>query len=149
MGINWKEYAAAGLFDEMIDQNNRPRPVAKALAKYLETLETKELERLQASADLTIKEMGITFTVYNDGGGSIDRQWPFDIIPRVMSKREWDRIDAGLKQRVRALNMFIDDIYHDQKIVKDKVFPGELLKKSKNFRKQCVGMNPKFGVWAH
>ena len=149
MGINWKEYAAAGLFDEMIDQKNKPRPVAKALAKYLETLDTKELQRLQASADLTIKEMGITFTVYNEGGGSIDRQWPFDIIPRVMGKREWDRIDAGLKQRVRALNMFIDDIYHDQKIVKDKVFPGDLLTKSKNFRKQCVGMNPKFGVWAH
>lgn len=149
MGLNWKDYAAAGLFDEMIDEKNKPRSVAKALANYLQTLESKELERLQASADLTIKEMGITFTVYNDGGGSIDRQWPFDIIPRVMGKREWDRIDAGLKQRVRALNMFIDDIYHDQKIVKDKVFPGELLKKSKNFRKQCVGMNPKFGVWAH
>jgi uncharacterized circularly permuted ATP-grasp superfamily protein len=149
MGINWKEYQSAGLFDEMIGEKGKPRPVAKALARYLETLETKELLHLQASADLTIKEMGITFTVYNEGGGSIDRQWPFDIIPRVMSKREWERIDAGLKQRVRALNLFIDDIYHEQKIVKDKVFPGELLKKSKNFRKQCVGMNPKFGVWAH
>lgn len=149
MSINWKDYEAAGKFDEMIDQRGKPRPVAKALAKYLETLEGSELERLQASADLTIKEMGITFTVYNEGGGSIDRQWPFDIIPRVMGKKEWDVIDAGLKQRVRALNLFIDDIYHDQKIVKDKVFPGDLLKKSKNFRKQCVGMNPKFGVWAH
>src|SRR5690606_24841327 len=149
MSINWKEYQAAGLFDEMIDQRGKPRPVAKALARYLETLETSELERLQASADLTIKEMGITFTVDNESGGSIDRQWPFDIIPRVMAKKEWDIIDAGLKQRVRALNMFIDDIYHDQKIIKDKVFPGDLLKKSKNFRKQCVGMNPKFGVWAH
>jgi uncharacterized circularly permuted ATP-grasp superfamily protein len=149
MGINWKDYQCAGLFDEMIGQQGKPRAVAKALARYLETLEGKELEHLQASADLTIKEMGITFTVYNEGGGSIDRQWPFDIIPRVMSKREWTRIDAGLKQRVRALNLFIDDIYHDQKIVKDKVFPGELLKKSKNFRKQCIGMNPAFGVWAH
>jgi len=149
MGINWKDYQSAGLFDEMIGEKGKPRPVAKALARYLETLESKELQHLQASADLTIKEMGITFTVYNEGGGSIDRQWPFDIIPRVMSKREWERIDAGLKQRVRALNLFIDDIYHKQKIVKDKVFPGELLKKSKNFRKQCVGMNPAFGVWAH
>ncbi|HSB96554.1 MAG TPA: circularly permuted type 2 ATP-grasp protein [Spongiibacteraceae bacterium] len=149
MGINWKDYQSAGLFDEMIGDKGKPRPVAKALARYLETLESKELLHLQASADLTIKEMGITFTVYNEGGGSIDRQWPFDIIPRVMSKREWERIDAGLKQRVRALNLFIDDIYHKQKIVKDKVFPGELLKKSKNFRKQCVGMNPAFGVWAH
>jgi uncharacterized circularly permuted ATP-grasp superfamily protein len=149
MGINWKDYPSTGLFDEMIGNQGQPRPVARALARYLETLESKELQHLQASADLTIKEMGITFTVYNEAEGSIDRQWPFDIIPRVMSKREWERIDAGLKQRVRALNLFIDDIYHQQKIVKDKVFPGELLKKSKNFRKQCVGMNPAFGVWAH
>jgi uncharacterized circularly permuted ATP-grasp superfamily protein len=149
MGINWKDYQSKGLFDEMIGDKGQPRPVAKALARYLETLESRELQHLQASADLTIKEMGITFTVYNEAEGSIDRQWPFDIIPRVMSKREWERIDAGLKQRVRALNMFIDDIYHKQRIVKDKVFPGELLKKSKNFRKQCVGMNPAFGVWAH
>jgi uncharacterized circularly permuted ATP-grasp superfamily protein len=149
MGINWDDYDCAGLFDELIDERGKPRAVATALSRYLETLEDKELERLQASADLTIKEMGITFTVYNEGGGSIDRQWPFDIIPRVMSKREWDRIEAGLKQRVLALNKFIDDIYHDQKIIKDKVFPAELLKKSKNFRPQCVGMNPAHGVWAH
>ena len=149
MGVNWKDYKNAGLFDEMIDDKGKPRPVAKALANYIAALGDKELQNLQASADLAIKEMGITFTVYNESGGSIDRQWPFDILPRVMSKKEWDVIDAGLKQRVRALNMFIDDIYHDQKIVKDKIFPGELLKKSKNFRKQCVGVSPRFGVWAH
>ncbi len=149
MGINWKEYESGDLYDEMIDPRGRPRPVAKALAHYLSTLESSELERLQASADLAIKEMGITFTVYNEGGGSIDRQWPFDIIPRVMPKKEWDVIDAGLKQRVRALNLFIDDLYHDQKIVRDKVFPAELLRKSKNFRPECVGMSPRFGVWAH
>ncbi len=149
MGINLSDYQCAGLFDEMIGTDGKPRGVAAALSRYLETLPDKELDRLQASADLTIKEMGITFTVYNEGGGSIDRQWPFDIVPRVMPKREWDRIEAGLKQRVRALNKFIDDIYHDQKIIKDKVFPADLLNKSKNFRPQCVGMNPAHGVWAH
>lgn len=149
MGINWQDYDCAGLFDEMIAAADGPRPVARALADYLATLEDQELAQLQASADLAIKEMGITFTVYSEGGGSIDRQWPFDIIPRVMSKREWSRIDAGLRQRVRALNLFIDDIYHDQRIVRDGVFPGELLQHSKNFRPQCVGMSPAFGVWAH
>ena len=150
MGINWKEYPASDFFDELIDcKKGKPRPVAKKLADHLASLENFELDRLQQSADLAIKEMGITFTVYDQENGSIDRQWPFDIIPRVMAKKEWDRVDAGLKQRVQALNLFIDDIYHDQKIIKDGVFPAWVLEKSKNFREQCVGHSPPHKVWAH
>jgi uncharacterized circularly permuted ATP-grasp superfamily protein len=93
--------------------------------------------------------MGITFTVYSQQGGSIDRAWPFDIIPRIIAKGEWETIEAGLKQRAQALNLFIDDIYHEQRIVKDKIFPAEILAGSKNFREQCVGINPPLGVWAH
>ncbi|MEJ2576529.1 MAG: circularly permuted type 2 ATP-grasp protein [Gammaproteobacteria bacterium] len=93
--------------------------------------------------------MGITFTVYSEEEGTIDRTWPFDIIPRVIPASEWKRIEAGLKQRVRALNLFIDDLYHEQKIVADGVFPAEVLAESKNFRPQCVGVNPPHGVWAH
>ena len=91
---------------------------------------------------------GITFTVYSEAG-NIDRAWPFDIIPRVMSKKEWTRIEAGLKQRLTALNCFINDLYNEQRIVKDGVFPLEVLEGSKNFRAQCKGMTPRFGVWAH
>ncbi len=149
MGIKWKDYKYPNLYDEMIDEKGRPKSVAKVLAAHMAELEDAELERLKATAELSIKEMGITFTVYDQEGGSIDRQWPFDIIPRIMSRKEWDVVDAGLKQRVKALNMFIDDLYHDQKIVKDKVFPKELLSKSKNFRKQCIGMSPAHGIWAH
>ncbi|OZG74968.1 hypothetical protein BTA51_00775 [Hahella sp. CCB-MM4] len=149
MGIKWKDYKYPKLYDELIDEKGRPRSVAKVLAAHMAELEDAELERLKATAELSIKEMGITFTVYDQEGGSIDRQWPFDIIPRIMSRKEWDVVDAGLKQRVKALNMFIDDLYHDQKIVKDKVFPKELLSKSKNFRKQCIGMSPAHGIWAH
>lgn len=149
MGIRWENYECAGRYDEMLDERGRPRPVARALSDYLAGMEQAELEHLQASADLAIKEMGITFTVYDEGGGCIDRQWPFDIIPRVMPRREWNHIETGLKQRVRALNLFIDDIYRDQRIVKDGVFPAELLRHSKNFRPQCVGMRPAHGVWAH
>ncbi len=149
MGIKWKNYKYPELYDEMVDAKGQPRSVAKALAAHLAELEDAELERLKATAELAIKEMGITFTVYDQEGGSIDRQWPFDIIPRVTSRKEWDVVDAGLKQRVKALNMFIDDLYHDQKIVKDKVFPKELLAKSKNFRKQCIGVSPAHNVWAH
>lgn len=94
--------------------------------------------------------MGITFTVYNeDTGLGLDRVWPFDIIPRVISAREWTRIEQGLKQRVKALNCFIDDVYHEQNIIKDDIFPKEVLADSANFRKQCVGINPPLGVWTH
>ncbi|HVT36653.1 MAG TPA: circularly permuted type 2 ATP-grasp protein, partial [Nevskiaceae bacterium] len=92
--------------------------------------------------------MGITFTVYTEGQ-NVDRAWPFDLVPRVIEKREWQRTEAGLQQRVLALNHFIQDIYGAQKIVKDKVVPAEVLADSVNFRKQCVGMKPKHGVWAH
>jgi uncharacterized circularly permuted ATP-grasp superfamily protein len=88
---------------------------------------------------------GITFTVYSEAG-NIDRAWPFDVVPRIIDKSEWDRIEAGLKQRLKALNCFIDDIYHDKRIVKDGVFPAEVLADSKNFRAACVGANPPFGV---
>jgi uncharacterized circularly permuted ATP-grasp superfamily protein len=92
--------------------------------------------------------MGITFTVYSDGQ-NIDRAWPFDIIPRVVDGREWDRISLGLQQRLVALNRFIDDIYNDQNIVADGIFPADLLEASVNYRPQCRGIHPKFGVWAH
>jgi len=92
--------------------------------------------------------MGITFTVYSDGQ-NIDRAWPFDIIPRVIPGTEWDRISAGLAQRLRALNMFIDDLYNEQRVIADGVFPAELLAASANFRRQCCGVSPKLGVWAH
>jgi uncharacterized circularly permuted ATP-grasp superfamily protein len=93
--------------------------------------------------------MGITFTVYTEEDGTIDRNWPFDIVPRIIPTSEWDAIEAGLKQRVKALNLFINDLYHDQKIIKDGVFPAEVLADSKNFRPQCIGVTPELGIWAH
>jgi uncharacterized circularly permuted ATP-grasp superfamily protein len=93
--------------------------------------------------------MGITFTVYSEEEGSIDRNWPFDIIPRIIPSDEWQQIEKGLKQRVNALNYFINDIYHKQEIIKDGVFPSSLLDDSKNYRPQCEGINPPQGIWAH
>jgi len=92
--------------------------------------------------------MGITFTVYSDGQ-NIDRAWPFDVIPRLIDATEWRQVERGLVQRLRAINAFIDDIYNEQKVIADGVFPEELLAHSVNFRPQCRGVRPKFGVWAH
>jgi len=138
----------AGMWDELLDADGRPRPAAARLVDQLESLGTAELQQRQDLAELDIVGMGITFTVYSDGRG-IDRAWPFDIVPRVIGADEWRRTEAGLKQRLRALNLFIDDLYHDQRVVADGVFPAELLEHSVNFRPQCRGVSPKHGVWAH
>ncbi|HDP88908.1 MAG TPA: circularly permuted type 2 ATP-grasp protein [Thioalkalivibrio sp.] len=149
MTIRWGSYKVKGIYDELIRAAGRPRPESKSLADYLRGLSDREIEEYKAAAELAIHVMGITFTVYTEEDGAIDRAWPFDIIPRIIAKSEWDQVEAGLKQRVRALNLFIDDLYHEQRIVKDGVFPAELLKDSKNFRPQCMGIDPPNGIWAH
>jgi uncharacterized circularly permuted ATP-grasp superfamily protein len=149
MPTDWSQYPVEGIHDELVAAPGRPRPEAETLARRLTELDTAELAARQAAAELAIKEAGITFTVYSQEGGSIDRAWPLDIIPRVMSATEWARVEAGLKQRVLALNHFIDDVYHAQRMVKDGRFPAEILADSRNFRPQCVGVSPALGVWAH
>jgi uncharacterized circularly permuted ATP-grasp superfamily protein len=92
--------------------------------------------------------MGITFTVYSEGQ-NIDRAWPFDIVPRTLERSEWAGIEAGLKQRLRALNHFIDDVYHEQRMVKAGRFPRDILESSKNYLAACAGAKPAHGVWAN
>jgi len=149
MGIDWKSYQLGQAYDELVQRAGRSRSHAKNLVRHLASMDEEDLAARQAAAELAIKEMGVTFTVYTEEEGTIDRTWPFDIIPRIIAKAEWDRVEAGLKQRVRALNLFIDDLYHDQKIVEDGVFPAEVLAESQNFREQCVGVDPPLGIWAH
>jgi uncharacterized circularly permuted ATP-grasp superfamily protein len=148
MSIELHNYPQQGVYDELLDEHLQPRPAARALFDYVNHLGAAELMARRESVDAAIMAMGITFTVYSDAG-NIDRAWPFDIIPRTMSAKEWARIDAGLKQRLTALNLFINDLYNEQKIVKDGIFPLEVLAGSKNFRPQCKDMTPRFGVWSH
>ena len=149
MPIDWTDYPCSGLYDELLAAPGCPRPCAAGLAADLARLGVESLVARQEAAGVAIKEMGITFTVYSEEGGAIDRAWPFDIIPRIVPETEWRRVEAGLKQRVQALNLFIDDIYHAQRIVKDGVFPADVLAKSVNFRPQCIGLTPPLQVWAH
>ena len=137
-----------GTWDELVDGEGNPRPGAGELVQQLQDLGLAELQQRQDLAELDILGMGITFTVYSDGRG-IDRAWPFDIVPRVIAASEWRRVERGLQQRLRALNLFIDDLYHAQRIVADGVFPAGLLEESVNFRPQCIGVSPPHGVWAH
>ncbi len=135
-------------YDELLTASGRARNGLGELSSFLRHRNLKDLNKRKHDAELAIRSMGITFTVYNEGG-NIDRDWPFDILPRAIMKPEWDRIEAGLIQRLRALNLFINDVYNDQKIIRDKILPRELLASSKNYREVCRGVRPKFNVWAH
>ncbi|MGB0514522.1 MAG: circularly permuted type 2 ATP-grasp protein, partial [Wenzhouxiangellaceae bacterium] len=142
------DYTSDGFYDELIGNGGRPRAAARALWKYLKNLDDIELADRKAACELAAMVAGITFRVYFEDT-SVDRAMPFDLIPRVISLKEWSRTEAGLKQRVRALNLFIDDLYNDQNIIRDGVFPAELLEGSVNFREQCRGFSPPLGIWAH
>ena len=141
-------YSAGQFYDELIDADGSPRPHARQLADYFSSMQPEELIDRQRAVDSTIVDMGISFTIYSQGD-NIDRAWPLDIIPRAMPGSEWDRIERGLIQRVMALNLFIDDLYNDRRILKDKVVPAELIDSSKNYLAPCRGVSPKHGVWAH
>lgn len=143
-----KNYNSGEFYDELMDHQGSPRTPAEQLIKYLDTLPPDELEKRRLLAEATIQEMGISFTVYTDEG-NIDRAWPFDIVPRIIDAEDWKVAEAGLKQRLKALNHFIDDLYHDQNCIKDGIIPEHIIKDSKNFRPECVGVSPAFGVWAH
>jgi uncharacterized circularly permuted ATP-grasp superfamily protein len=148
VAIDWNQYRCDDFCDELFAAPGQPRAAAYALAAYLGRLSDSELRERRTAAEVAIKVMGISFTVYSEGQ-TIDRAWPFDIIPRVLPRREWRLAEEGLAQRVTALNLFIQDIYGEQKIVRDGVFPREVLAQSQNFRPQCVGMKPPLGIWAH
>ncbi len=134
--------------DELLEVDGSPRPISRELIELLHRIGTDDVRERQRVSDLEILTMGISFTVYSDGQ-NIDRAWPFDIIPRLIDGDEWSLVERGLAQRLRALNHFIDDIYNDRRIIADGVFPAELLDDSANFRPECRGVHPKYGVWAH
>ncbi len=142
------EYKLDDFYDEMFAEPGVPRPAAEALSRRLADLSKEEAVQRQNAAEAAMMRMGITFNVYSDNQG-VEKTFPFDIIPRIVSAAEWQTIDAGLKQRITALNMFLDDIYHDRKIVKDKVVPAEIIESSKGLRPQCQGLNPPRGIWIH
>ena len=146
--MTFANYRLDGIYDELLTPKGQARPGMGRLIQYLKKMSPAELQQRRHEAELAITTMGITFTVYSEGE-NIDREWPYDIIPRVILLKEWELVEKGLKQRLTALNHFIQDIYNERKIIKDKRFPAELIKSSSNYRKECEGMKPVFGVWAH
>ncbi len=148
MTINWKSYDSGNAWDELVTPSGRARSGASAVLQQLAKESEAELVERQSSAELAIRSMGITFTVY-DGSESIDREWPFDIVPRIIKRAEWDDVTKGLIQRVDALNLFINDVYNEQNCLRDDVIPADYVLKSKDYRKECRGITPPHGVWSH
>lgn len=144
----WAHYSADKAYDEMVAAGGTPRDACASLSQYLQSLGMEAIKGRLSAAEAAIMEMGITFTVYSDEG-NIDRAWPFDIIPRLIDFQEWQVVETGLKQRLKALNCFISDVYNQQQIIKDGLVPADLIASSSNFRKECLGMKPKFGSWAN
>src|ERR1700720_3619044 len=118
--MKFDTYQTDGFHDEMFDENGVARPEASLLLETIQSLGEGQLERCQRAAERLLLQLGIPFNVYGDSSGT-ERIFPFDLIPRIVRAEEWECIERGLKQRIHALNEFIDDIYHDQKILKDKI----------------------------
>jgi len=144
----WENYSTDSNYDELMQSGSKPRPVSDSLCEYMNSLSQENIEQRKIAAELAIQEMGISFTVYSDEG-NIDRAWPFDIIPRIIDAQEWHSIEKGLKQRLKALNCFISDVYDQQNFIKAGKMPSEIINSSKNFLPQCVGIKPRHNVWAN
>ena len=141
-------YDTGEFWDEMFEPGGVPRSHYTALWDHLGTLRPNEVARRQAAADRSFTEQGITFAVNQDPLG-IEKILPFDLIPRLILPEEWRRIERGLEQRVRALNLFLHDIYHEQRILADGVIDPELVLGSRGYRREFQGLNVPLGVYTH
>jgi len=146
--MDFDDYQTEGFFDELFEGPGVPRPGARLLVDTLQSLPEGDLLRKQRAAEAMLLQLGITFAVYGNEAGT-EKIFPFDIVPRIVDGTEWDKIEEGLKQRIFALNAFIDDIYHDRKILKDKVVPEDLVTSGKTYRRECEGLDPPRGIWCH
>jgi uncharacterized circularly permuted ATP-grasp superfamily protein len=146
--MNFDDYQIHDFYDELIAADGNPHAVALPLIEQINALSPKDLRARQKTAEQALYQQGITFSVYGDKKGT-EKIFPFDIIPRIVPSNEWLRLERGLKQRIEALNLFIADIYGEQKILKDNIIPKELVFSSACYLKQCIGLTPPKNIWIH
>ena len=140
-------YDTGGFFDEMFTSNG-PRDHYARLVKTLGKLSAEEFHARCELVDLTLVNQGITFTVYGDTKG-VEKPFPVDLVPRILPADEWTFLERGLSQRVRALNLFLHDIYHEGKILRDGVVPRELIVNAPNYRRSFVGADVPSDIYVH
>ncbi len=146
--MDFRDYDTGDFHDEMFAPDGAVRTASRLLVERIEALHDGDLVRRQRAAQIALFNMGITFNVYGDDEAE-EKVFPFDIIPRIISADEWAPIERGLRQRIAALNLFLDDIHHDRRIVREGVVPAELVETCPAFRPQCEGLDPPLGIWCH
>jgi uncharacterized circularly permuted ATP-grasp superfamily protein len=142
------QYKLNGIFDEMFEDVDVPRPHYEPVFGQLASLGNSAFQRRRRMADLSFRNQGITFTVYNDDTG-VERIFPFDLVPRIVPASEWKTIEAGLEQRIIALNMFCHDVYHEQRILREGVVPPELVYSAQMFRREMVHVSVPNDIYIH
>jgi uncharacterized circularly permuted ATP-grasp superfamily protein len=147
-GMGMQGQGKAGFFDEMYDASGAVRPHYAKFAEWLQRTPDPHIAQKRREAEVAFHRVGITFTVYGEKSGT-ERLIPFDIIPRVIPAAEWAMLDAGLRQRVGALNAFLHDIYHSQRIVEAGIIPRELVLLNAQYRPQMRGVELPGGIYAH
>jgi uncharacterized circularly permuted ATP-grasp superfamily protein len=143
-----REYKRDNFFDEMLDESGQVRPHYQRFCSLFESLGSDEFAEKRHSIDMAFLRQGITFNVYGDSQGA-ERIFPFDLVPRVIPAKEWELLERGLIQRITALNLFLRDVYHEQKIVKDGVIPAFYILSGKHFRREFVGFNVPKDIYIH
>ncbi len=144
-----REYqAAAGSLDEMFAEHGEFHDDYRELGENLQHWSIDEHLQREERADLALLSAGITFNVYAEEEGT-ERIFPFSLIPRVIGAREWSRVEAGLKQRLQALNLFLLDIYGEQRIISERVIPEEIVLGAPDYRPQMAGFRPPLDIYAH
>jgi len=146
--MNLANYDPGDFYDEIFISKGQPRSPAQQLVERINAIGINELQQRQQSASNTLFRLGVTFNVYGDEQGA-ERVMPFDIIPRIIAGTEWNRIEQGLRQRIHALNLFIADVYGEQKIIKDRVIPEELILSAAGYLPACRELRPPQGIWCH
>ena len=137
----FSEYALDHCYDEMFDRSGVPREPYAALYRRLLELSPAELRHRQQDADSAFLHQGVTFTVYGDDQGT-ERIFPYDLLPRIITAREWETIERGLIQRLTALNLFLKDIYQDGRILKEGIVPRHLVFSAQHYRREMIGIRP-------
>lgn len=141
-------YQINGNFDEMFNPDGACRQHYNSFLSLVKKTSPKKMSQLQFSANKTQIAMGMTFNVYHDNQGT-EKILHLDIVPRIIPNSEWQLLEAGLKQRIHALNLFLQDIYNERKILKDGIVPEDLILKSKDYLEPCIGLTPPKGIWCH
>ncbi len=144
----FQNYGDPRFFCEIMNAIGPMDPTVALVRDRLRAFDEDELRRRASAAEAELYNLGITFTVYSERD-SIDRILPFDVIPRILTAAEWDVVERGVVQRVTAINQFLWDIYHDQKILKDNILPRDLVLGNSNFRPEMMGLDVPLGVYVH